>query len=289
MTAVFTKKIKNNLDIYVLMSNYNISPKILKINGNKITMEKYDGTLDFLYNFYSDFPVELELKITKLILTMHSMDIAHGDLHPRNIVYKIIDGETIFRIIDFDDSFHISTGENDEIVTKFRQNAFVEDISGDYGEFVKYDYENWKNSFISENTISFKEIDDLIDRRADIGSSIMAQLSLEFNFKLFGVFTVDKDEISINQSWTNANVLALQLPNNEYYIGYNVIKPNKEMYTMQEIRKFCLLPNKFKRQNDSDVDCLFVDITNVIQSDTRKKLNDDLIDEISNFAIKYLD
>jgi len=298
-TTTITKKIKNNLDIYVSMSNYDISPKIIKIDGNKITMEKYDNTLEFLYNFYYEFPKNLELKIVKLIDSMHSMDIAHGDLHPRNIVYKIVDGETIFKFIDFDYSFRISTGENDKKVTKRRLNdfKFEKEEFNTYAFYVNYDYESWKDNFSLRKVISFKEIDDLIGEDDDIFSAVIAQLSVEFNFKVFGVFAVEKDETSIDQSiddfWKDADILALQLPNNKYYIGYSLMKPDKEMHTMQEIRKYYLSPkNMFVEKNDLNVNCLFVDVTNGIQlylrGDLGENLNDDLVKKISNFAKKYL-
>jgi tRNA A-37 threonylcarbamoyl transferase component Bud32 len=153
-----TKTIEKNLDIVILMSSHNISPKILDINQNgektKITIEKYSGDLEYLARFYTVFPQDLKDKIIDLIDRMHKLDICHGNLNAHNIVFKPVDGETIiFHIINFEYSFHISTGENDKQVTKFRTENFDDLFDNTYEGYVKYDYLNWQQYITNDNLV----------------------------------------------------------------------------------------------------------------------------------------
>ncbi len=292
-----TKIIEANLDIYVLMSNYNISPKIIEIDDDEITMEKYDGDLKFLYKFYKQFPQELEHKITKLIDSMHGLDIAHGDLHPGNIVYKIVDDEIIFRIIDFDYSFHISSGKKDKNVTKYRKENFDPEVSENYEDFVKYDYTNWKDYFSSNEFISFKGITQFINDNKDSLALVMLLLAKKFNLKLFGVYLVNKTEITIDKDdsdyWKDAEYLALKLPSNDYYIGINIPNFNEEIYTMLEIRTYNLMTNNTPKGknyshgvNNSANETLFdeIDINSILKNESNSDLMKKIKKLINEFA-----
>ena len=78
--------------------------------------------------------------ITAKVEAMHELGIAHGDLHPNNIVLNL---EPLrVAIIDYEYAFLIKEGRDDPEVRQWMENGF--NWEGTYEEFVAWDLENWK-------------------------------------------------------------------------------------------------------------------------------------------------
>lgn len=73
------------------------------------------------------------------IKMLHDNNIAHGDLHIRNIVFNI--NPLDVKLIDFEHSFNISNITSE--VMNWMINGF--DFKGTINEFIDYDYTNYKS------------------------------------------------------------------------------------------------------------------------------------------------
>ena len=109
-------KVRNELVISKLMSDNGIGPTIydMSINDTEaiMIMDRYDGTLnDLLWSYQLDKTIPLDEilnDLANLINKMHSLNIAHIDLHMGNILY-IRSGKII--ISDFGQSLCTNSKE----------------------------------------------------------------------------------------------------------------------------------------------------------------------------------
>ncbi len=97
-------KIKNEIDIQKIASNYNLSPKIIDhINSNNnvfIIMEKIDGYM--IYDLYGDnhkdIPNNIWIDIRNVILQLYKIGIEYVDISPYNFMY---DNNNKLHVVDF--------------------------------------------------------------------------------------------------------------------------------------------------------------------------------------------
>lgn len=130
--------------IATLMGDNNIGPKVYDYRTYKgygeMTMEKLDGNLIELWPYIGQ--TRITDRVTKLIKKMHDLDLAHGDLHARNIGYRQRGDVIEVYIIDFGNVYTISTGESDPEVVAWMLHGF--DWEQSYADFVDYDFINWQ-------------------------------------------------------------------------------------------------------------------------------------------------
>lgn len=125
-----------------------ISPKIYNVKFCKlknidyvfIIMEKYgEGTLEDLFQAFNnmnfsrrannDILQKIGSKIKILFDKLYSLEILHGDLHARNIVFKLTrSGNVYLKIIDFGYSKNIINNENLN-----RENKNISSLNGEKG------------------------------------------------------------------------------------------------------------------------------------------------------------
>jgi len=132
------------IKIHHTLSKHGLAPKIIKIEGKDLYLEKFPYTLGALLaqkKLTSQEKKQLAEKIREKIKRMHSLDLAHGDLHEDNIVVKQEKGTYIPYLIDFEESFYISRGQTNPKVIKWMKEKFS--WEGSYQEFVQNNYENW--------------------------------------------------------------------------------------------------------------------------------------------------
>ena len=144
-------KFEYNILKYIYNQNEYIIPKIYFLTKDELISEKYDGDLEYFYEnfsiyknyiFINDINKYIKIKLTNLINLLYDIDIFHGDLHPHNIVFKVISRDNIdIRLIDFETSFIISEDfeeildslDNKNIKTKhdiklYEYNYLLEDL-----------------------------------------------------------------------------------------------------------------------------------------------------------------
>ena len=128
-------------------SNFELAQSTDIVDSGLIIMEKLDGNLMELWPFIGlDLRQQVTNYLDSLIQQMHNLDIAHGDLHARNIGYKEINDTLSFYIIDYEKSFNISTGKHDPEVINWMKQYF--DWNDTYESFVNFENQNWKD-FVS--------------------------------------------------------------------------------------------------------------------------------------------
>lgn len=137
-----------DLHHHQVLSDADVAPTLLFTNtcdnaGIMIT-EKYEASLQDLIDknqMTDDLKEDLTSLITQKVKTMHTMNIAHGDLHTGNIVVNL--DPLKVALIDYEYAFSIDTGKTDPEVQDWMQRGF--DWQGTYEDFVRYDFENWRN------------------------------------------------------------------------------------------------------------------------------------------------
>jgi predicted Ser/Thr protein kinase len=72
------------VEAYQLLDGHDITPKLLEIGDNFIRIEKYDAPLDGVVNL----PLHVYNKVVILAKKLDVLGVIHGDLAPRNVVYK---------------------------------------------------------------------------------------------------------------------------------------------------------------------------------------------------------
>jgi tRNA A-37 threonylcarbamoyl transferase component Bud32 len=96
-------------------SNSNIGPTIYNtkiVEGYQVILqEKMHGTLQEYMNKHT-FTMDDYRNIENLVQQLHKLGICHKDLHLKNIMYKLQNGKTIFKIIDFSRARIINNNEN---------------------------------------------------------------------------------------------------------------------------------------------------------------------------------
>ncbi len=279
MMLTLNKKVnKDKLHIYTLMSNYDISPHILNIQNNVITMEKFDGDLYLLWPFLDEKSRNIaSSKIRILIDKMHDLDISHGDLCGKNIVYKMIGDEIIYKIIDFDRSFNISRGEKDDDVIEYMNQCFdLEKFGNTYKGYVEYDYVNWKNELNEFYPINFSSLSKHSDNINNY-HGIIKKLSSELHLKIFGIYKINTNEINSN-ALSKLFRIVVQLPGKIYYYsGENL------MQTKIDLR------SKYLSTLGRNEDILFEEINILnIENDVYNKIEKDIREFISQLNITNL-
>lgn len=142
------KRYMKDLHYHKILSNAGVAPPLLFEetceNEGIIITEKYWGSLEELIEsnqlnveLYDDL-IDL---ITEKVQKMHDLNIAHGDLHAGNVVVNLDPLEVA--LIDYEYAFDIDTGKEDPKVQEWMQKGF--DWEGTYDDFVRYDFENWRN------------------------------------------------------------------------------------------------------------------------------------------------
>lgn len=138
---------KNATHFYPIMSENGIAPKFLSYNlqrsgdsyiGELVTEKLIDITNPIymqILNKHYDKIIEI---FNKKIDKMHELGIAHGDMTPGNIVFKLSPQLDVF-IIDFDDAFYIDSGENEERVQEIWLNSYPDKT---YEEYIDLDYDH---------------------------------------------------------------------------------------------------------------------------------------------------
>lgn len=138
-------------DLYYteILSKEGIAPPLYFTNtcdgkGIVVISKRYDHSLQDLIESDDGITSDLKQKLIPLIddkvRGMHSLNIAHGDLHCGNILVNLDPLDVA--IIDFEYSFDIDKGEDDPVVQEWMRVAF--DWEAGYDAFVGYDFENWK-------------------------------------------------------------------------------------------------------------------------------------------------
>lgn len=85
----------DELEMFLLANSLGLTPEIIKIDGNNVTMKKYECTLGLIkeYQQYSKI-------VDDLITKLHDNHILHGDLHSYNIVVNLQPLD--IKLIDFE-------------------------------------------------------------------------------------------------------------------------------------------------------------------------------------------
>lgn len=106
----------NEYNFYKILKGSNITPDIIELTRDLLTIEKYYSTLgEALINnsFNKEELDRIYNDVRKLIDRLHEKGIIHGDLHNDNIVCN--EDVTEFRIIDFEQSTFIYLVDDDYI------------------------------------------------------------------------------------------------------------------------------------------------------------------------------
>lgn len=177
-------------------SNFELAQSTDIVDSGLIIMEKLDGNLMELWPFIGlDLRQQVTNYLDSLIQQMHNLDIAHGDLHARNIGYKEINDTLSFYIIDYEKSFNISTGKYDPKVINWMKQYF--DWNDTYESFVNFENQNWKD-FVSNIPIPtdfpFQNIfkQDIIDNYLIGDCGLLAiSLSNKSGWSIYGISLED--------------------------------------------------------------------------------------------------
>lgn len=149
---VVYRNFQNAIHFYPLLSEKEIAPKFVSFNFARVG-EQYVGQLTSEKLISSDKPLYKELLDTyyELIVDifdekvekLHSLDICHGDMVPGNILFKSqphnFEKPVDVFLIDFDRSFYISKGRDDENVVEFWLDSFPNKT---YEEYVALDFDH---------------------------------------------------------------------------------------------------------------------------------------------------
>lgn len=88
-------------------------------------------------------------KVREKVQLMHEHDIAHGDLHHRNLVCSRLPEDVEVYIIDFDSSFHISRGATPG-VRQWMETGYG--WEGTFADFVAHDFRNWADDCMRDQS-----------------------------------------------------------------------------------------------------------------------------------------
>ena len=239
-----------------------------------IVMEYMDGTIDKLWPFIDNSKRdELKSLIKEKIDMMHSLDIGHGDLHEMNIVYKDNDYIDV-RIIDYDNSYYISTGKNNPVLREYMEENFEWEDS--YKNFVEYDYKNWFSplKYIKEpKSILFSDKIDIniSSKYMGINSYNMARAirkklikRFKMKFNIYGVYLNGLDILHY----------FVRMPGGLFYTDI------KGMNKKQEQIKYWydfLIKNNYHIQS---LDFIKIDIIDIQYDDELDNLSNTIISEI---------
>lgn len=144
-----TKNYRKDLHFTEILGKAGVAPQLYytKICNEKnaiMISEKFDTSLRALiddHELTEDLKENLIPLITSKVKTMHDLNIAHGDLHPGNVLVNL--NPLKVALIDFEYAFEIDTGEQNPEVQAWVSTGF--DWEGTYEEFVDYDFTNWLN------------------------------------------------------------------------------------------------------------------------------------------------
>ncbi len=177
---------------------------------------------------------------------MHNLDIGHGDLHEWNILYKDNDNNIDIKIIDYDNSYYISTGKNNPILREYIEESF--DWEDTYEEFVNYDYINWTvslNSRREPKSIVFTNIIDI-----NVSSKYMGINSYELAYAirktLMKIYSINFDIYGVYLNKSNILHYFVRMPGGLFYTDI------KGMNTKQEQKDYWynfLFNNNYNIQN----------------------------------------
>lgn len=216
----------HELKICCLMADNHIAPRVHKIcDRNIIIMQNYDGNLLKLWPFITETTQkQIETAVDKLIGKMHDFDIAHGDLHSRNIVYREENNEIVLRIIDYEKAFKISTGEDDQTVVKWMDKGF--NWRGDYPSFVEFDFNNWKTTMNHIHLVKeylFDTFDQkIIKKYSDGDCGVLAvSLSKKLQWYIYGIFLGEKNSVPAHY--------VLRAPGGEFFLDITGLR-SKEYF-----------------------------------------------------------
>jgi hypothetical protein len=233
---------------------------------------------------------------------MHKLNVCHGNLHSNHIVFKGIGDDIEFRIIDFKNAFYISEGIDDPEVLELRTTKINPEVYGNtYNGFVDYDHKNWQTNLFNKEKVSFSEILEFTEdeeQAGDYGSyAIFNKLSSRLNWKLFGIYLVNKNEVYTDAEPNDASLIGVQLPCGKYFINLKIDDDDssEDFYTMEEIRIFILkleriIPSNTVIKlnglnidvNDSDTEVLFQEINDFLPME-------EIDEETENSAIDLVD
>ena len=169
--------------------NFNLTIHDKNASYAIIIMEKLDITIKHVWKFFGPAKRrEITDKINRKIMHLHILDIAHGDLHANNIMYKE-DVDDVY-IIDYGSAFTISSGRQNQRVIDWMEGGF--NWEGTYVDFVNHDYINWQEEVSDikpSANISFETMFEL----TDVGSNneIIMSLSKKIGWPLYGVYKIN--------------------------------------------------------------------------------------------------
>jgi tRNA A-37 threonylcarbamoyl transferase component Bud32 len=142
------ERIKN---IYILASEYNISPKLVSINEDERILswelitpfETGESDVPEVLTNFGLTVNDIREKILEKVSILHSLGYGHGDLHIGNIGLTFDGRPTIF---DFDTAYNILDDKNSEWLQQYIIEGFGKYIT--YEEFVQHDFTNWQTDWI---------------------------------------------------------------------------------------------------------------------------------------------
>lgn len=124
------------------------------LQGEIITKKLIDHENPLFLSLIRENPQDFVDKFNHKVTLLHQADVCHADLHLGNVVLSYEEredyehGELDLYFIDFDFSFYISSGNENEVIQKRMRDHFDTD---DYDWYVDHDFTN-----------AIEELDDLL-------------------------------------------------------------------------------------------------------------------------------